>query len=176
MTSDPGSGGAGGVAGSRGSTPCFEDFEVGDILIHSRGRTVGDSEHILFTLQVLNTAQLHFNQALCDQDPDLQKQFKGKRPVAGPYVLSLLMGLATPDTTENAAAILRLREARHTAGVFAGDTLFARSEVLEKRDAERKSEGIVTFKLTGLKQDRKTVCCEAVYEALIPRRHKARGA
>lgn len=151
----------------------FEDFEVGDVLVHSRGRTVGDSEHILFTLQVLNTAQLHFNQALCDSDPNLQAQFNGKRPVAGPYVLSLLMGLSTPDTTESALAVLKLREARHSAGVHAGDTLYAKTEVLEKRDADRKDRGIVTFKLTGLKQDRKTVCCEAVYEALIPRRPKA---
>ena len=148
----------------------FEDFNVGDVLVHSRGRTIGDTEHMAWTCRVMNTAQLHFNQQLCDEDPNLQAQYKGRRVVFGVYVLSVAMGLAAQDTTENALAITALVEARHSAGVFAGDTLFAKSEIMEKRDADRPDAGIVKFKLIGTKQDRKTVCVEALYEALIKRR------
>jgi acyl dehydratase len=148
----------------------YEDFQVGDVLWHARGRTVGDSEHMAWTCRVMNTAQLHFNQALCDEDPNLQAQYQGRRPVFGVYVTAVCMGLAAQDTTENALAVTALLEASHRAGVFAGDTLFAKSEVLEKRDAGRPDAGIVRFKLTGYTQDRKTVCVEATYEALIRRR------
>ncbi|MBI4362850.1 MAG: MaoC family dehydratase [Euryarchaeota archaeon] len=150
----------------------FEDFQVGETRVHSRGRTLGDTEHIAFTSQVLNTAQLHFNQALADTDPNLKAQFQGRRPIVGTYVLAVLMGLSTPDTTENALAITRLREARHTAGVFTGDTLFAKTQVIEKKD-DQKDSGLVTFKLTGTKQDRKTMVCEAAYEARVKKRPRA---
>lgn len=148
----------------------WEDFTPGDVLIHKRGRTIGDSEHMTWTTRVMNTAEIHFNQQLVDEDPAMQKQSQGKRLVYGGYVLSVCMGLSTPDTTENALAILGLESARHTAGVYAGDTLFARTEVLDKREGPTREAGIVKFKLIGLKQDRQTVCVEAIYEALIKRR------
>lgn len=149
----------------------WEDFTVGDELIHKRGRTIGNSEHMTWTTRVMNTAEIHFNQALIDADPNMQKQSEGKLLVYGGYVLSVCMGLSTPDTTENALAILGLESARHTAGVYPGDTLFARTQVLDKRDGPSPNAGIVKFKLIGLKQDRETVCVEAIYEASIKRRN-----
>jgi acyl dehydratase len=151
----------------------WEDFTPGDVLVHKRGRTMGESEHMAWTSRLMNTAEIHFNRALTESDPAMREQSEGRLLIYGGLVLSFCMGLSTGETTEHALQILGLDEARHTAGVYAGDTLFAKTEVLEKRDAGRPDAGIVKFKLIGLKQDRKTVCLEAVYEALIEKKTNA---
>lgn len=148
----------------------WEDFTPGDVLVHKRGRTLGESEHMAWTTRLMNTAEIHFNRALVESDPAMRAQSEGKLLIYGGLVLSFCMGLSTGETTENALQILGLEEARHLAGVYAGDTLFAKTEVLDKRESNRPDAGIVKFRLIGLKQDRKTVCVEAVYEALVKKR------
>src|SRR5687768_17808664 len=101
----------------------FEDFNVGDVLVSPRGRTISDTEHMAWTAVVMNTAQLHFNQAMCDQAPETY--FGGRRVVYGGLVLAFVAGLASEDTTENALAELSFDNGRHVHPVFAGDTLFA---------------------------------------------------
>ncbi|MHB1847059.1 MAG: MaoC family dehydratase [Deltaproteobacteria bacterium] len=149
----------------------FEDFEVGDVIVHPRGRTIGESEHMMLTNVVLNTAQLHFNQAACDADP--KTYFDGRRVVYGGLVLAFACGLASEETSENALAELSFDEGRHKAPVFAGDTLFAESTVLEKRDADRSHAGppagIVKFRLIGKNQRGETVL-EIDREVLVKRR------
>jgi itaconyl-CoA hydratase len=154
----------------------FEDFRVGQRMEHARGRTIEEAEHVLFTSRVLNTAQIHFNRVLAESDPDLQRQFEGRQVVVGAYVLALAMGLASEDTTENALAILGVPEARHTAGVRAGETLFARSEVLATRPAEQEDAGIVRFRLTGLTGAERRPVLEATYDALLRRRPRGAAA
>jgi acyl dehydratase len=148
----------------------FEDFRPGETVRHTRGRTIEGDEHMILTHRALNTAQIHFNQALAERDPSLRAQFEGRRVVAGPLVLAFAMGLASEDTTENALAIRGLAEAKHGAGVFAGDTLFAESRVLETRPSERPDAGIVTFRLTARTARDPRPVLEATYEALIRRR------
>lgn len=155
-----------------GTTTYYGDFIVGETIQHARGRMIGDSEHVTFTSQVLNTAQIHFNQDLVENDPAMQRQSGGKRLVVGTYVLAICMGLASQDTTENAMRILSLKEARHTAPVFPYDTLYARTVVVDKRDGDDPSTGIVTFRLEGLKADKETVCVRAEYDALVKRKPK----
>ncbi len=145
----------------------FEDFAVGDVIVHPRGRTIGETEHMALTNVVLNTAQLHFNQALCDQDP--KTYFDGRRVVFGGLVLAFLCGLASEETTENALAELSFDEGRHKAPVFAGDTLFAESTVLEKREGDRPGAGIVKFRLHG-KNQRGEIVLEIDREVLVKRR------
>ncbi len=128
----------------------FEDFEVGDVIVHPRGRTIAESEHQMLTNIVLNTAQLHFNQAMVDADP--KTYFDGRRVVYGGIVLSFVVGLASEETSENALAELAFDNGKHTAPVFAGDTLFAESTVLEKRNGDDRRGGIVRFKLIGKNQ------------------------
>jgi itaconyl-CoA hydratase len=145
----------------------FESFAVGDVIVHPRGRTIGETEHMALTNIVLNTAQLHFNQAMCDLDP--KTYFDGRRVVFGGLVLAFVCGLASEETTENALAELSFDEGRHKAPVFAGDTLFAESTVLEKRDSERTDAGIVKFRLLG-KNQRGEVVLEIDREVLVKRR------
>jgi acyl dehydratase len=145
----------------------FEDFTVGDLLIHPRGRTLGESEHMMLTNLVLNTAELHFNQALTSAKPELY--YGGKRVVYGGIVLAFVVGLASEETSENAFAELGFDNGRHTAPVFAGDTLRAESTVLEKRAADRADAGIVKFKLIG-KNQRDEIVLEIEREVLVRRR------
>ena len=146
----------------------FEDFTVGDTIVSSRGRTVSDTEHMAWTSIVMNTAQLHFNQAMCDQSPGTY--FGGRRVVYGGVVLAFVAGLASEDTTENALAELSMDNGRHLNPVFAWDTLFAESVVMRKRDSpDRPDGGIVSFKLLGRNQDGKVVL-EIDREVLVKRK------
>ena len=145
----------------------FEDFQVGDVIASPRGRTLSDTEHMAWTSIVMNTAQLHFNQAMCDESP--KTYFEGKRVVYGGIVFAFVAGLASEDTTDNALAELSFDNGRHVNPVFAGDTLFAESIVTGKRDSDRKDAGIVSFRLLGKKQDGKVVL-EIDREVLIKRK------
>jgi acyl dehydratase len=145
----------------------FEDFAVGDVLVHPRGRTLGDSEHMMITNFVLNTAELHFNQALVDKEPDIY--FGGKRVVYGGIVFAFVVGLASEETSENAICDLGYDNGKHTNPVFAGDTLFAESTVLEKRPSDRPDAGVVKFKLIGKNQKGQQVL-EIEREVLVKRR------
>ena len=146
----------------------FEDFEVGEVIVSPRGRTVSDTEHMAWTSIVMNTAQLHFNQAMCDESP--KTYFDGRRVVYGGIVFAFVAGLASEDTTENALAELSFNNGRHTNPVFSGDTLFAESVVTAKRDApDRQDAGIVAFKLIGRNQHGK-VCLEIDREVLIKKK------
>lgn len=145
----------------------FEDFNVGDVVVSPRGRTVSDTEHMAWTSIVMNTAQLHFNQAMCDESP--KTYFNGKRVVYGGIVFAFVAGLASEDTTENAIAELSFDNGRHTNPVFSGDTLFAESVVTGKRDADRPDAGVVAFKLIGRNQDGKVVL-EIDREVLIKKK------
>jgi len=145
----------------------FEDFTVGETIVHPRGRTLSEAEHMMLTNVVLNTAQLHFNQAMCDERPETY--FNGRRVVFGGVVLAFVAGLASEETTENAIAELSMDEGRHLAPVFAGDTLFAESTVLEKRESTLPDAGIVRFRLVG-KNQRGEVVLQIDREVLVLRR------
>jgi acyl dehydratase len=156
----------------------YEDFNVGDVIIHPRGRTVSD-EHMPLTNLVLNTAQLHFNQALCESDKPTY--FGGRRVVYGGIVLAFVSGLASEETAENAVAELSYDEGRHLNPVFSGDTLFAESTVLAKSEDDARigqqnvpnlkpgMAGIVKFLLRG-KNQRGEVVLEITRELIVLKR------
>ena len=150
-----------------GDDSYFEDFTVGDTLVHQRGRTITETDNHMFTSLVMNTAELHFNQDLVDKDP--KNYFDGRRVVYGGVVLSFVVGLASEDTSENAIAELEMDNGRHTNPVFHGDTVYAESTVLEKRDSDRADAGIVKFRLIGKKPDG-TVVVEIDRTVLVKRK------
>jgi itaconyl-CoA hydratase len=141
----------------------FEDFVVGAKMRHARGTTIGEIENQMLTKLVLNTADGHYN------EHRMQSTNFKTRLVFGLVTGSVCIGLATQDTGENALAELELDGIRFTSPVFHGDTLYAYSEVLEKREADRADAGIVRFKHWGTKQDG-TVVFEGERTVLIKRR------
>ena len=129
----------------------FEDFHVGEVIRHARGKTVEGLENVLITNLVMNTAQAHFNEDAMKSSP-----FKGRLSYGG-VNFSLCMGLAMQDTGENALAELGMDNIRLTHPVVHRDTLYAYSEVLSVEDADREDAGVVTFRHYGVNQDDKLV-------------------
>ena len=131
----------------------FEDFIPGDIYEHRPGKTVTEYDNHLFTLLILNTHPMHF-----DSEFAAASEFK-KNLVVSPYTLALLIGMSVTDCSQKAIANLGMDEVKFTAPVFAGDTLYGESEVLEKRESKsRPGQGIVTIVTRGFNQDAKMVC------------------
>jgi itaconyl-CoA hydratase len=113
----------------------FEDFNLGDVYEHARGKTVGEIDNVLITNLVMNTAQGHFNEDLMASNPI------GHRITFGGVTASLVIGLAMEDTGEQALAELALDKIRFRTPVLHGDTLYAFSEVLETRDFDAVAAG-----------------------------------
>jgi acyl dehydratase len=131
----------------------FEDFRVGDVYEHRPGKTVTEYDNHLFTLLTLNTHPLHF-----DAEFGAASEF-GRNLVVSTYTLALLIGMSVSDVSQKAVANLGMDDIKFTAPVFAGDTLYAESEVLAKRESRsRPGQGIVEIRTLGKNQRGETVC------------------
>lgn len=146
-----------------GGDTYFEDFVPGTQMRHARGKTVEALENVLITNLVMNTAQGHFNEHAMADTP-----FR-HRITFGGVTASLVIGLASQDTAENALAELGLDKIRFRTPVLHGDTLYAYTEVLAVKDSERPDAGEVRFRHWGVNQDDKIVF-EGERRVLIKRR------
>jgi acyl dehydratase len=145
----------------------FEDFNVGDVYEHRPGRTITESDNTWFTLLTMNQHPLHF-----DRNYAAKSEF-GKPLVNSTLTLSIVVGMSVSDTSQKAIANLGWEHIRLTAPVFVGDTIYAESEVLEKRESQsRPTQGIVRIKTTGIKDDG-TVFMTYERTMLIPKRGHA---
>ncbi len=124
----------------------YEDIEVGAVYRSRFGRTVLDADNVWFTLLTNNTNPIHF-------DAEYAASTEWGRPlVDSTFTLALVTGLSVADISERAVN-LGWREVRLPAPVFAGDTIRAETEVLEKRESgSRAGQGIVTVRTRGFNQ------------------------
>jgi itaconyl-CoA hydratase len=130
----------------------YEDFDVGDVFRSRFGRTLTETENIWFTCLTLNTNQVHFSV------PFAERTRFGRPLVNSTFTLAVVTGMTVPDTSENAAANLSWTDIKLPNPVFAGDTLWAESEITELREsASNPSVGIVTMRCRGLNQRREVV-------------------
>jgi len=126
----------------------FEDFEVGDVYEHPLGRTVTTTDNMWFTLLTQNTAPIHVDHAYA-----AQTEF-GKPLVDSTFTIALVTGQSVSDVSQNVFANLGWDEVRLPAPVFEGDTIYSRSEVLDRRESKSRSNvGILTVKTTGFNQE-----------------------
>ena len=126
----------------------FEDFTVGETVRHSLSKTVFESDNNLFCLLTMNYHPVHTNLDYAS------KQQHGQLLVVGPLVFSLVVGFTVPDISGKAIANLDYEKIEHLAPTFIGDTLYARTEVLDKRESRSKSDrGIVYVETTGYNQN-----------------------
>jgi acyl dehydratase len=131
----------------------FEDFAVGDVYRHPLGRTVTETDNTWFTLLTMNTNQMHFNAQYAERS-----EF-GKPLVVSTLTVAIAVGQSVTDLTQNAFANLGWDDIRMTHPVFAGDTLWSESLVLDRRESSsRPHAGIVTVTTRTLNQDGKEVC------------------
>ena len=129
----------------------FEDIEVGDIYPHRLGRTITDTDNIWFTLLTCNPDPIHF-------DANYAAKTEWGRPlVDSTFTLALVTGLSVSDVSMNAVN-LGWEDVHLPHPVFAGDTIYARSEVLTKRESRSRPQmGIVMVHTVGYNQDNETV-------------------
>ena len=126
----------------------YEDFRVGDVYEHRPGRTLLQADNTWFTLLTMNTHPLHF-----DLNYAGTTEF-GKPLMNSTLTLALVSGMSVSGTSQRAIANLGWNNVRLLAPVYEGDTLYAQSEVLEKRlSRSRPNQGIVTIKTIGTNQD-----------------------
>jgi acyl dehydratase len=126
----------------------YEDFEVGHIYEHRPGRTLTEQDNIWFTLLTMNTHPLHFDSVYA------AKSEFGKPLINSCLTLSVVVGMSVSDVSQKAIGNLGWTDVKLTHPVFAGDTLYAETQVLEKRESKsRPTQGIVTVKTSGKNQD-----------------------
>lgn len=145
----------------------FEDFEPGAIYEHRPGRTICEADNTWFTLLTMNQHPLHFDAAYAARSE------VGRVVVSSPLTLGIVTGMTVSDISQKAIANLGWTDISLTAPVFVGDTLYAESEVLEKRGSKsRPTQGIVKVATRGMKADG-TLVISFVRSIMIPRRGHA---
>ena len=130
----------------------YEDFEVGDVFEHRPGRTITDVDNIWITLLTQNVQPIHFDAVYA-----AQTEWK-KMLVDSTFTLALITGMSVRTVSAKVVANLGWNNVKATHPVFAGDTLYAESTVVSKRDSKsRPMQGIVTVSTRGINQDGKEV-------------------
>jgi itaconyl-CoA hydratase len=126
----------------------YDDFTVGDVYEHRPGRTITESDNTWFTLLTMNKHPLHFDKAYA-----AKSEFK--QPLVNSCLtLSMVVGMSVSDISQKAIGNLGWNDIKLTAPVFVGDTIYAESEVLAKREsASRPGQGLVTVRTIGRKAD-----------------------
>lgn len=145
----------------------YEDFTVGDVYEHRPGRTITEADNIWFTLLTMNTHPMHF-------DSNYAAKSEFKRPLVNScFTLSVLVGMSVSDVSQKAIANLGWTDIRLTEPVFVGDTIYAESEVIAKRESNsRPWQGLVTVRTIGRKSDGEQFM-SFERTALIPKRGHA---
>lgn len=119
----------------------FDDYEVGEKIDHVDGVTLSESEHMMATRLWQNTAKVHFN---VEARPD------GNRLIYGGHVISMARALSF-NGLANAQLISAINAGSHTAPAFAGDTVYAWSEVLDKAETSAPGVGALRLRLVATK-------------------------
>lgn len=126
----------------------YEDFREGEVIKHSLSKTIFESDNNLFSLLTMNYHPIHTNIDYAS------KQQHGQILVVGTLVFSLVVGLTVPDISGKAIANLDYEKIEHLAPTFVGDTLYARSAILECRESKSKPDrGIVYVETIGYNQN-----------------------
>jgi 2-methylfumaryl-CoA hydratase len=110
-----------------GAPHAYEDYAIGEKIDHVDGMAIEEAEHAMATRLYQNTAKVHFNQYERAKDPT------GRRLVYGGVVISTARALSF-NGLQNAGLMLAINGGRHVNPYFAGATVFAWSEVLDKAD------------------------------------------
>ena len=146
----------------------FEDFEVGAIYEHRPARTVTEADNTWFTLLTMNQHPVHFDREYAEHS-----EF-GQPLVNSCLTLAIVAGMTVSDVSQKAIANLGWTDIKLTHPVYPGDTLYAESEVINKRESKsRPNAGLVSVHTIGRNQDG-TVVCTFDRTMLIPKRDAAK--
>jgi acyl dehydratase len=130
----------------------YEEFEVGAVYPHWPGRTITEHDNTWFALLTMNHHPLYIDEHYARQQP------LGRRPVIDTLVFSLAVGMSVADTSGKTIANLGYESIVFERPLFPGDSLYAESEVLEKRESASKPDrGVVTIETRAYNQNRERV-------------------
>lgn len=125
----------------------FEDFTVGEVIKHELSKTIFESDNNLFSLLTMNHHPVHTNIEYA------AKNQHGKVLVVGTLVFSLAVGITVPDISGKAIANLGYEDVKHLAPTFIGDTIYARTRIISKRESKSKPDrGIIYVETIGYNQ------------------------
>ena len=142
----------------------LEDFTVGDVYEHRPGRTITEADNIQFSLLTMNRHPMHCDHAFAE------KSEFGKPLVNSGLTLAMVLGMTVDDVSYKSVANLGWKEIKLVAPVFPGDTIYARSKVLDVRESKKRpTQGIVTTYTEGYKADG-TVFLTFERASLVPKR------
>jgi acyl dehydratase len=130
----------------------FEDYIEGDLIVHSKSKTIFESDNNLFSLLTMNHHPVHINTqyALNSQHKEIL--------VVGTLVFSLVVGLTVSDISGKAIANLSYDKIMHKEPVFIGDTIYARSKILNKKHSKTKENlGKIEIETIGSNQNERDV-------------------
>jgi acyl dehydratase len=131
----------------------FEDFAPGDVYRHWPGKTVTEYDDHLFCMITMNHHPTHTNDWYAEHESPV-----GKNLVVGNLVYSLVLGMSVPDVSGSAVANLEVETLKHSKPTFHGDTIYAETRVLEKRETSDGKRGIVKVETKGINQRGEEVC------------------
>lgn len=125
----------------------FEEFTEGEIIKHELSKTIFESDNNFFSLLTMNHHPVHTNVDYASHNQH------GQLLVVGTLVFSLVVGMTVPDISGKAIANLGYEDIRHLAPTFIGDTLYARTHVISKRESKSKPDrGIIYVETIGYNQ------------------------
>ena len=143
----------------------YEELVIGKIIHHPASKTIFESDNNLFSLMTMNHHPIHINVDYAE------KSQYGKILVVGTLVFSLVVGLSVQDISGKAIANLEYENIQHLAPVFIGDTIYAKTIVLSKRESKnQKDRGIISVETTGYNQNNEEVI-KFRRSILIKRKH-----
>ena len=130
----------------------FEEYVIGEEISHSLSKTIFESDNNFFSLLTMNCHPVHTNMDYAE------KQQHGQLLVVGTLVFSIVVGLSVPDISGKAIANLDYEKVEHLAPCFIGDTLYAKSIILDCRESKHKKDrGILYVETTGYNQKHEAV-------------------
>ncbi len=109
----------------------FEEFEPGDVYRHWPGKTITEYDDHLFCMITMNHHPLHTNAWFAEHET-----VQGRNVVVGNLVYSVVLGMSVPDVSGSAIANLEVEELTHRRPTFHGDTIYAETRVLSKKESD----------------------------------------
>ena len=127
----------------------LEDFTKGQLIEHQLSKTLTESDNNLFCLLTMNHHPLHLNQQYAESSQHKEVV------VVGTLVFSLIVGITVLDISGKAIANLLYEDIQHLEPVFIGDTLYARTRILDIKPSKSKSDrGVVYVETIACNQNR----------------------
>jgi acyl dehydratase len=145
----------------------YEEFNVGDVYRHFPGRTITEHDDTWFSLMTMNQNPLHIDEHYAAGTQH------GRRLVNGILVFAIAVGLSVPDVSGLCIANLEYEAIRHLAPTFHGDTIYAETRVLDKRESAEKPDRGIVYVETMAKNQREETVLTLRRRILVPRKESS---